>query len=157
MQLDPLVLAAAALAASLLSAYLGVLAWRRASRISAVARALLGSRAFKLARPRKRYMVFEVVTVSGDLSSIRRASVEEAVRKSCQLLFGALGYGAVRPTLIYYDESRGAGILAFRHLWRNHVFLLLSLIRDINGVKVVVVPVLTTGTRRKAMKALERL
>ncbi len=157
MPLDPLPLAVAALAASLLSAYLGIVAWRRTRRAVIVLRTLLGDRASRPARPRKRYMVFEIVAISGDLARVRRADVEEAVKRSCQLLFGALGYGAARPTLVYYDESRGVGVLSFRHTWRNHVFLLLSLIREIGGVKVVAVPTSTTGTRRKAMRIAEKL
>ncbi|MCS7098966.1 MAG: Rpp14/Pop5 family protein [Sulfolobales archaeon] len=150
--LDVLPVVLAALVLSLISLYLSFTSWLRLRKTVAVVRAYLGARRSRLVKPRKRYLVFEVVALSGELSGIGRGQVEEAIERSCRLLFGFLGYGSMRPTLVYYDESGGVGILGFKHLWRNHVLLLLSLVREIGGAKVIVVPVATTGTRRKAMK-----
>ncbi|MCX8185183.1 MAG: Rpp14/Pop5 family protein [Sulfolobales archaeon] len=128
----------------------------KSKKAAAIVRAALSIRKSKLVKPRKRYLVFEIIAISGELSNIKRSHVEEAIKMRSQHLFGFLGYGSVRPSLIYYDESEGVGILGFKHLWRNHVFLVLSLIRDIGGVKVIVVPVATTGTRRKAVKLAKK-
>lgn len=146
-----------AVAFSLVALYLSISSRSKAKKAVALVRATLSSGKTKLAKPRRRYLVFEVVTISGDLSRIKKNHVEEAVQKSCQLLYGIVGYGAIRPSLVYYDESRGVGVLTFKHMWRNHVFLLLSLIREIGGVKVLVVPVATTGTRKKAMSTVKRV
>ncbi|MEM1622808.1 MAG: Rpp14/Pop5 family protein [Sulfolobales archaeon] len=145
-----------AVAISLAALYLGVSSWLKVRGIASLVRSTLSSSKAKVAKPRRRYLVFEIIAVSGDLSHVRKDHVEKALQRSFQLLFGLVGYGAARPSLVYYDESKGAGILTFKHLWRNHVFLMLSLIKEINGVKVFVIPVATTGTRKKAMKALKR-
>ncbi|MEM2007387.1 MAG: Rpp14/Pop5 family protein [Sulfolobales archaeon] len=150
------VLLVSAVAVSLVSLYLSMSSWLKARRAVFLVRSTLGSSRAKLTKPRKRYLVFEVIAVSGDLSHIKKDHVEKAVQKTCQLLYGVVGYGAARPSLVYYNESKGAGILAFKHVWRNHVFLVLSLIREINGVRVFVVPIVTTGTRKKALKVLEK-
>lgn len=145
-----------AVAISLVALYLSVASWLKMRRAVSLVRSALGNSKTKIVKPRRRYLVFEIIAVSGDLSHVRRDHVEKALQKNFQLLYGLIGYGAARPSLVYYDESRGAGILAFKHLWRNNVFLLLSIIKEINGVRVLVVPVTTTGTRKKAMKALEK-
>ncbi len=151
------VLVAVSLVVSLISLYLSFRSWLRVRKVIAVVRGVLATKRTKMLRPRKRYLIFEVVAVSGDLSRVRKPGVEDALESSCRLLYGVLGYSTIKPSLIYYDESRGVGILSFRHSWRSNVFLLLSLIREIGGVKVIVIPRATTGTRRKAMDYVRKV
>lgn len=150
------VLLLSAVAVSVASLYFSVASLLRMRKALALVRSALDGGRARPVRPRKRYLVFEVVALSGEVPPIKRAHLEEAVQKSCRLLFGVVGYGAARPSLVYYDELKGVGVLAFKHVWRNHVLLTLSLIKEIGGVRVTVVPLLTTGTRRKAMNAAKR-
>lgn len=143
-------------AVSVASLYLSVTSLLKVKRVLSLVRSALASGRTRPVRPRKRYLVFEVVALSGELTNIKRGHLEEAIQRSCQLLFGVVGYGAARPSLVYYDELRGVGVLAFKHVWRNQVLLTLSLIKEVNGVRVTVVPLLTTGTRRKAMDAVRK-
>jgi|GEM_PF-1310497 RNase P/RNase MRP subunit POP5 len=147
---------AISLVVSLVSLYLGFGSWLKTRKAVAVIKGILNTRSTKMVRPRRRYLVFEIIAVSGSLPHVRKPDIEGALESSCRLLYGVLGYSIIRPTIIYYDESRGVGILSFKHNWRNHVFLLLSLTREVGGVKVVVVPRATTGTRRKAMDYVRR-
>lgn len=154
---DATLLLLVALALSAISLYFSLWSLRRSGKISAMMRTFLGGRGERVVRPRKRYLVFEIVTISGDLSGIKKSHVEEAIERNYQLLFGSIGYASARPSLVYYDESKGAGIVSFKHVWRNHVILLLSTIREINGVRVITIPVSTTGTRRKAVEVVKKL
>lgn len=151
------VLVAASLVISLMSLYLSFRFWSRVRKVVAVVRGILATKRTKMVKPRKRYLIFEVIAVSGDLSRVEKPDVENALESSCRLLYGVLGYSTIKPSLIYYDESRGVGVISFRHSWRNNVLLMLSLIREISGVKVIVVPRATTGTRKKAMDYVKRV
>jgi ribonuclease P/MRP protein subunit POP5 len=152
----PEVLAVLALVVSLVSLYLSLATYSRVRRVVRVVREALGAGTGRPARPRRRYVVFEVVPISGDLGSVSREGLEEALTRAYRELNGAVGLSLARPTLVHYDRSRGLGILAVKHLWKRQAILAMSLVREVNGVRVVLNPLRTTGTRRKALEYLER-
>lgn len=152
----PEVLAVLALVVSLVSLYLSLATYSRVRRTARVVREALSAGTGRPARPRRRYVVFEVVPISGDLGSVSREGLEEALTRAYGELNGAVGLSLARPTLVHYDRSRGLGILAVKHLWKRQAILAMSLVREVNGVRVVLNPLRTTGTRRKALEYLER-
>ena len=150
------VLVAVAVATSLASLYISLATYLRVRRALRVVRGALARGVGRLVRPRRRYVVFEVVPISGDLSSVSREELEDALARAYRELNGLVGLSLARPTLVHYDRSRGLGVLAVKHLWRRHAILAMSLVREVGGVRVLLNPLRTTGTRRKALKYLER-
>lgn len=150
------VLVAVAVATSLASLYISLATYLRVRRALRVVRGALAKGVGRLVRPRRRYVVFEVVPISGDLSSVSREELEDALARAYRELNGLVGLSLARPTLVHYDRSRGLGVLAVKHLWRRHAILAMSLVREVGGVRVLLNPLRTTGTRRKALKYLER-
>lgn len=153
---EVLIVLAAAVSVAGISLYVSISSRVKARKCVTVLRELVNYKKTKVSKPRKRYMVFELIPVSGELSGLGRRHVEEAIENVSKLLFGTLGYELMRPTLVYYDESRAVGIISFKHSWRNHILLALSLIKEVGGVKVMAVPVKTTGTRRRALEYIKK-
>ncbi len=150
------VLVVVAVAASLASLYLSLAAYLKARMAVRVVKGSLAGSLGRLAKPRRRYVVFEVVPISGDLGSLSREELEEALSRSYRELNGLVGLSLARPTLVHYDRSRGLGVLAVKHTWKRQAILAMSLVREVGGVRVLLNPLRTTGTRRKALKYLER-
>jgi len=150
------VLVAVAVATSLASLYLSLATYLRVRRAVRVVRGSLARGLGRLAKPRRRYVVFEVVPISGDLGSLSREGLEEALTRAYRELNGLVGLSLARPTLVHYDRSRGLGVLAVKHTWKRQAILAMSLVREVDGVRVLLNPLRTTGTRRKALKYLER-
>ncbi len=95
-------------------------------------------------KPRKRYIVFRVVSEE----PIDPESVERAIADKFREVVGEVGYTLARPRLI-----QGGGdcwILRVRHTYKNHAIAVLGLVREVDGVRVLLVPVATSGTIRRA-------
>lgn len=111
-----------------------------------IARALSKARE----RPRDRYIVFEVAS-SG---KPRLEDLEEAIRTVALSVLGATGYVDSRLRLIDYDETSRRGILRVRNTYKYHALAILGLIRRAGRVPVVLVPLSTHGTIRRARRLL---
>lgn len=97
---------------------------------------------------RKRYMVFEVIS-DGTLD---KNSLESEIRIVFKDLFGEIHLTTASLAIQYYDSRLKAGILKFTHRYKYKVLATLGLVKRVGNVKVLIVPVRTTGTYRKALK-----
>jgi len=100
-------------------------------------------------RPRRRYLVFEVIPGGVGENELRR-SLEEAARR----LAGEAGLALSALTLVEYSESTSRGIIRFRHEYKALALAVLGLVREVNGSRVVLVPLATTGSLRRARRLL---
>ena len=95
-------------------------------------------------RPRRRYIVFRVVSEK----PVDPGSVEQAIEEKFREVLGEAGYTLARPKLV-----QGGGdcwILRVRHTYKNHAIAVLGLVREVGGTRVLLVPVATSGTIRRA-------
>ena len=100
---------------------------------------------------RRRYIVFHLVSEDGYPPP---EDVEKAILQAVEKLAGQLTVALGRVQLVYYHPDIGAGIIAASHDTKYVVLAALGLVRRINGKRVVVVPVRTTGTIKRAKRAL---
>jgi len=156
---DWCVVAIAASAAALAASAYSLAASRRSRKlVAALLRAAgLESRiARSLARvrerPRKRYIVFEVL--SGE--RIGEDEVRGALRRAARELLGAPGEALSLMRLVEYDESARRGIVRVRSDYKMHALAVLASIRRIGGRRVMFVPVSTHGTIKAARRRVRR-
>jgi len=103
-------------------------------------------------KPKHRYIVFEV-------ASSRRVPRDELARKIREVATKTLGLTGLVDSglqLIEYDESTRRGILRVRHTYKYHALAILGLVREVSGERVLLVPLATSGTLRKARKEARR-
>ncbi len=100
------------------------------------------------ARPRRRYLVFEVGTASDVSEEEVRAAIEESFRR----LFGEAGAADAGVKLIMYDRVRRRGVVRVRSNGLQRLLAALGTVRRIGQADVVIVPLRTAGTIRKARK-----
>jgi ribonuclease P/MRP protein subunit POP5 len=151
--LGPLILGAAG-GAGLCAASLG-----EARRLRRVVAALLSgaarernivrARRILSRRPRRRYIVFEVIP-----GGFREAEVWEAIKATAERFAGLLGLALSGLALVDYDEERSRGIVRVRREYKGLALTVLSLTRRISGVRVLIVPLATTGSIKRARRLL---
>ena len=103
-------------------------------------------------RPRRRYIVFEIITST----TLSREDVEKAINDTFRKLYGTVGASMTMLRLVDYDEVSRRGILRVRGEYKYWVLTTLALIREIAGVRVLVLPLAVHGTVRRARKRLHR-
>ena len=99
-------------------------------------------------RDRKRFIVFRLLAGRG----LGKDEFEGLVRRSFRQLFGTAALAVAGVSVAHYDPGRGAGVLRVRATHKNHAILALAAIDTLTGGEVIVQPLRTTGTLRKAMK-----
>lgn len=97
---------------------------------------------------RKRYIVFSVI--SGE--KLSKKEIEESIRKKIGKIYGIIGVAKTDPQVVFYDPSIKKGIIRTSHKEKELVIAALSLVREINGKKALIIPLKTTGTIKKAKK-----
>ncbi len=125
------------------------------SRIEALFQAISSKVILKVLRSRrlrkklrKRYMVFEVISDG----TPDKSSLESEIKGVFKNLFGEIHLTAASLAIQYYDSRLRMGILKFTHRYRYKVLAALGLVKRVGSVKVLIVPVRTTGTYKKALK-----
>ncbi len=101
-------------------------------------------------KPRRRYIVFEVIPASvADAESL-----EETFRNVLKDLKGLTGLAEAGIKVIEYNPETGRGILRVRKGYKYLALAVLGLVRRINGERVLVLPLATTGSIKRARKLL---
>ncbi len=101
-------------------------------------------------RPRRRYIVFEVVPAG----AVDAESLEEAVRSVLKELKGLSGLAEAGIKVVEYSPETGRGILRVRRGYKYIALAVLGLVRRVNGKKVLVLPLATTGSIKRARRLL---
>jgi len=112
-------------------------------------RDVLRARRILARRPRRRYIVFEVIP-----GGFREEEVWGAIRATAERLAGLLGLSLSSLTLIDYDEERSRGIVRVRREYKGLALAVLSMTRRVSGTKVLIVPLATTGSVKRARRLL---
>ncbi len=99
----------------------------------------------------KRYIVFEVLGTE----PLKFEELREAVVSTVRRVYGELGEARLRIKLVEYDEARRRGILRVRREFKLHALAVLGLIRSFNGRRLLIIPISTTGSLKRA-RALVR-
>ena len=66
-----------------------------------------------------------------------------------------LGLAEANVSLAYYDPSRMVGIVRTTNTAKHVVLAALGMVRRVAGKRVLIVPVRTTGTIKRAKRALQ--
>lgn len=163
MGMDPLVVLAGAIMGGLLGIVSGMVSSRvycrrKCKEVELVLAAATRERLLvrlrrRLSRkPRKRYIAFEVIG-----GPVEPGDLEEAIRNSFASLFGAPALSVSMLRLAEFDKKSMRGILRVRREYKYHALAALALVRNVKGKRVFLVPVLTSGTIKRARrKALGR-
>jgi len=102
---------------------------------------------------RRRYIAFIVVVESGRPPEPQE--MEKAILDAVKRVGGEIAAADARPRLVYYDPLRGLGIISAGHTTKYIVLAALGIVRRVSGRKVLVIPIRTTGTIKRAKKALQ--
>jgi len=103
----------------------------------------------KKRRLRKRYMVFEIINYGKSLN-ISKEELDTLMKKYFKELFGTTELSRSGLALITIDKSKFRGILKYHSTYRTKVLMTLALLQVKEGL--IVNPLRTTGTLRKALK-----
>ncbi len=101
-------------------------------------------------RIRKRYIVFYVM---GN-GSLDKKIINNAIRSTWKNYLGELSLIKADPQVIVFDQKLARGILRVAHIYKKEAIAILCLIRNINGTEVLLIPLKTTGTLKKARKTM---
>jgi len=114
----------------------------------ALKRYLRAAEARQRGRDRKRFIVFKLLSGKG----LGKDELDKLMKKSLRELFGSATVAVAGMSLADYDPIKGVGVVRVRASHKNHAILALSAIDVMTEGEVIVQPLRTTGTLRKAMK-----
>ena len=101
-------------------------------------------------RIRKRYIVFYVM---GN-GSLDKKKINNAVRSTWKNYLGEFSLIKADPQVIVFDQKLARGILRVAHVYKKEAIAILGLIRNIDETEVLLIPLKTTGTLKKARKTM---
>ncbi|MEB3765698.1 MAG: hypothetical protein GSR77_06000 [Desulfurococcales archaeon] len=99
-------------------------------------------------RPRKRYVVFEIVA-GQDLSE---ADIRRSLYELARDVLGESGFIKSGFQLVYFNNTTNRGIIRVREPYKLKALGVLGLLREISGVQVLATPLSTSGTIKRAKK-----
>ena len=99
-------------------------------------------------KPRRRYIVFTVIS-EGDLNEKR---LQQEILRLSRKIIGSAGLANSGIQLIYFNPITRRGVLRVRAQYKNVALGILGLLREIDGEHVIVVPLITSGTIKRAKK-----
>ncbi len=101
-------------------------------------------------KPRRRYIVFEVISEA----PINWDALEEEVKRVITEYLGKTGRVDSGVALAYYDPDRNRGVLRVRSDYRYKVLGLLGLVRRIQGRRAIIIPLAVTGSVKRAKRII---
>ncbi|MCE4624461.1 MAG: hypothetical protein F7C35_01170 [Desulfurococcales archaeon] len=99
-------------------------------------------------KPRRRYIVFTIIS-EADLNEKRLQ--QEIIRLSRRII-GSAGLANSGIQLVYFNPITRRGVLRVRAQYKNVALGVLGLLREVDGEHVIVVPLITSGTIKRAKK-----
>lgn len=96
-------------------------------------------------KPKRRYIVFEIIPGNLDY-----AKVEAALNETLRKLVGIVGESSSRIKLLYFDKRRSRGIIRVRREYKYLALAVLGLTRSIAGRRVIIIPLAVTGSIKRA-------
>ncbi len=99
-------------------------------------------------KPRRRYIVFTIETTE----RIEERDLAKAIVNTAEEVLGRVGLVDSGIHLVYYDPVKRLGVVRVKHLYKYHALAILGLVRDVNGAKIRILPLGTSGTLKKALK-----
>ncbi len=139
----------------ILAAMLAVYVYRMSRKLSLLLQAVNSKTLAKMlatlkrsGRRRKRYMIFEVVSDK----EVSAGLLEYEVRAVFRKLFGDMHLARASLSIQYFDNRLNVGIIKFSHLYRHKTLAALGVMRTVGDAKVMIIPLRTTGSLRKALK-----
>jgi RNase P/RNase MRP subunit POP5 len=107
----------------------------------------------RASRRGRRYIVFEVLGTE----PVKFEELRDAIMGTVRRVYGELGEARLRVKLIEYDEVRRRGILRVRREFKLQALAVLGLTRDFNGRRLLLVPISTTGSLKRARALVREL
>ncbi|MEM0362961.1 MAG: Rpp14/Pop5 family protein [Sulfolobaceae archaeon] len=98
----------------------------------------------------KRYIVFYVISSE----KVKGKDLEREVRNSVKELLGNIWLNIANPKIVIYKEDTQEGIIATNRLAYKSILASLPFVKEINGVKILIVPRRTTGSLKKAKRLI---
>ncbi len=153
----PLILALLALTTSILSFILIIFIKKEIKRIREKLKVLLAEEVESAElywgkKIRKRYIVFTILSEQ----KLSKQDVEHVIREKFKQYFGEQELVKADPQLIYFDPNLQRGIIRTTQLHKDKLLSVFQLIKEVNGIKCLFIPVKTTGTMKKARGILYR-
>jgi ribonuclease P/MRP protein subunit POP5 len=105
------------------------------------------------AKRRRRYIAFYIAYEGSEPPSPQ--DVEKALLRAVERLGGQIAVALGGVQLVYYDPEKAAGIVRCTHDTKYIVLAAMGLVRRIGQQKAIIVPVRTTGTIKRAKKAIQ--
>lgn len=103
-------------------------------------------------RRRKRYMIFELVSSKEVSAGLLEYEVRAAFRK----LFGEVHLARAALSIQYFNNQLNIGVIKYSHTYKYKVLAALGVTKRIGDAKVMVIPLRTTGSLRRALKYIKK-
>lgn len=101
-------------------------------------------------RPRKRYIIFRLLSEK----PMPPSRVEGLIRRQVRDLYGDYGIAESRLHLVYYNPGTGYGVVRTTQMWKDKLIVALSLLRSMDGSRILVIPVRVTGSIKRAREII---
>ena len=101
-------------------------------------------------RPRKRYIVYRIISEK----ALSYSDVEKMFKAAIRGLYGEAGLAESRIYLAFHEPSSNTGVVRISADWRDRAIIAISLIRQWEGRKLLVVPLRTTGSIKRARELI---
>ncbi|MFX1327070.1 MAG: Rpp14/Pop5 family protein [Promethearchaeota archaeon] len=103
-------------------------------------------------KERQRYIFFKIIKDSKII--LTQNSILKSIWQSIWRYFGMKEANKIGLWLIELDLDENYGIIRCSHKTKEIIISSLSLVKEINGIKVIISPIKTSGTIRSLKKKL---